>query len=516
MTPRGWYLAEADRSTSGVWAAPDAVLPCFAPAGLTVDVEGHYFGDLVARHTGSSEHVLSIHAGECLVSTTVLAGTGPFRTRAIVPDRVAGKLVELRFSVSGHFVPRAIGLGDDDRQLAWRAARILIGETVLLDATQPSPVLPIDTIVPVDGVNLVGYVVAESGVGESARSFALSCRAVGLPYGVVDVGGQNRNRQRDLSLFDHPVDGRIHAVNMLHVNADQTATTLDSLLPAYRASAATIAYWHWEQPCLPLSVLSAFTGLAEVWVPSAFVHEAVASIAPVPVFKVPHAIQFAVPTDHRRSAFGLPDDKFLVLVMYDFDSFQFRKNPQASIEAYRLACGSRHDAALVVKTINADRHPESRRELLEAVRDIAHVVFIDRYLDRREVHALEHLCDCLVSLHRAEGFGLALAEMMFLGKPVVATGWSGNTEFMTPMNSFPIEFELKPLMQPVGPYEAGQPWAEADVAHAGRVLRTLADDAARCREVGARAAADIRERFSPARIGTLYRRRLSLVRSRFG
>ena len=44
-------------------------------------------------------------------------------------------------------------------------------------------------------------------------------------------------------------------------------------------------------------------------------------------------------------------------------------------------------------------------------------------------HALTACADIVLSLHRGEGFGLVMAEAMLLGKPVVATGWSGNTDY---------------------------------------------------------------------------------------
>ena len=114
----------------------------------------------------------------------------------------------------------------------------------------------------------------------------------------------------------------------------------------------------------------------------------------------------------------------------------------------------------------------------------------------------------------AEGFGLGPAEMMYLGKPVIATGWSANMEFMTPMNSFPVEYELVPLAEPLGVYEAGQPWAEASVDHAADCLRRLIDETGLASRIGAHAAASIKNQLDPAVIGKIYRERLALLRRR--
>lgn len=514
VTPRGWFVHEPDIAAAGIWVTPDAGLPCIVANEATLVVEGTYLAELIERGTGSPACELTVELDGSAIATARLETGGRFVLHARGPSTGATSVSELRFRCSSHFVPLAIGLGDDARQLAWRAHRITLGDEVLLDAARNPAVRPIDAVRAVDGVNLVGYLSAESGIGESLRSFARACNAVGLRCSTYDVGHQSPNRQHDRSLQSLVVTRTVHRIDVLHVNADQTRATLAELPPSHRDADIRIGYWHWEQPELPISFLPSFEGLTEVWVPSGFVHDAVASISPVPVFKVPHAIGFSVPAAMDRASFELPSDRFLVLTMYDFDSYQVRKNPQAAIDAYRLACGTRDDCALVVKTINGDRNVEARSALRDALADLPGVHWIDRYLFRDEVYALENACDCFVSLHRSEGFGLGLAEMMYLGKPVLGTGWSGNMEFMTPMNSFPIDYVLKPLEHSVGVYEAAQPWAEADVGHAAHVLRQLIDDADLRSRIGQRAASDMRQLFSPARIGSRYLGRLGLLAMR--
>ncbi|MDB5884138.1 MAG: glycosyl transferase group 1, partial [Polaromonas sp.] len=156
-------------------------------------------------------------------------------------------------------------------------------------------------------------------------------------------------------------------------------------------------------------------------------------------------------------------------------------------------------------------HAEAREELKRSVSDLPHIIFIDEFFTRQQTWDLQACCDMLISLHRAEGFGLAPAEMMYLGKPVIATGWSANTDFMTADNSFPVRYRLQSLQQAVGVYPAGQPWAEADIDHAAWCLTRLLDDPALRRQIGIRAAADIRRQLSPEAVGALVRERLSLL-----
>lgn len=245
--------------------------------------------------------------------------------------------------------------------------------------------------------------------------------------------------------------------------------------------------------------------------PTAFVHEAVSAVSPVPVFKVPHAVDFAVDPRWSRESFGIPANRFVVLVMYDFDSYRFRKNPEAAIAAFKRAARGRSDMTLVIKTINASKYGDDYAALKADVAELESVVFLDEVFSRDQIYGLEANCDCMLSLHRAEGFGFGPAEMMYLGKPVIATGWSGNMEFMTPENSFPVAYELKPLARPLGAYAAGLDWAEPDVEHAAACLRRVVEDQALARDIGRRARQTMLTRFSPEAIGKQYLERLAWI-----
>jgi glycosyltransferase involved in cell wall biosynthesis len=166
---------------------------------------------------------------------------------------------------------------------------------------------------------------------------------------------------------------------------------------------------------------------------------------------------------------------------------------------------------LVVKTINAHHHPEAAAELRERLADLPDTVMIDNFLTRQQVWDLQSQCDMLVSLHRAEGFGLAPAEMMYLGKPVVATGWSANMDFMTARNSMPVQYILEPLKQDIGAYRAGPVWAEADVEHAASCIRRLLDEPALRERLGRQAAVDIARQLSPQAVGERVRERLQTI-----
>lgn len=509
----GIYPPDVDSTAAGFWVSDSVAFPGCGKPGETVRIVGSYIPELIAMATNDPATQLQVWCGDELVHQCEVREGGDFAVEMTLPPASGHGAEALRIVSSKAFIPKQIGLNGDERCLAWRLKRATVGSIELFDCSRPKAYLPPAAYLPAPGVNIVGYLAAESGVGEGARSFAKGAIGGGVPYSVVDVGYQNENLQRDKSALAAAVADRF-AIDIVYVNADQTPRTLDYLREIGHRSRIKIAFWHWEQPELPLAYLNAFEGLTEVWVPSAFVQDAVAKISPVPVFKVPHVIEFSTTPGVSKASFGLPENRFAVLLMYDFHSYQYRKNPEASIAAFRLAAANRKDALLVVKTINANKYPEKYALLKQGVADLDNILFIDRFLTRQEVYDLESVCDCMISLHRAEGFGLGPAEMMYLGKPVIATGWSANMEFMTPMNSFPVNYSLKTLEHSVGVYEPGQHWAEADIEHAASVLTRLLDQPTLAQEVGQRAEQSIRAQLSAQEIGRQYRSRLILLAQR--
>ncbi len=386
-------------------------------------------------------------------------------------------------------------------------------ETPVLDAIEPS-ILPFACATPRDGhgIDIVGYIRSEHGVGESARLCAMAARAVQLPFTLHDFNHGNLSRTADRSWDDRITSQRRNRVAVLHINADQTPAARKILGRDFFQGGYTVGFWHWELPVFPDQWLGAFDLVDEVWVPTQFLLEAVQARSHRPVARMPHAISFAVDPTTSRATFGLPDDRFLFLAMYDVLSTRERKNPEGAIAAYRKAFPRvGRDTALVIKLNNPDRDRPAVNALKARVADRSDIIVLDRILMRQEVYDLENVCDAFVSLHRSEGFGLGLAESMFLGKPVVATDWSGNRDFMSPDNSCPVNYRLIRLDRNIGPYDRGQIWADPDLDHAAQLLKRLVEDVAWRQRIGRRGQQTIHEQFSPEIVGALYRKRLGAI-----
>jgi glycosyltransferase involved in cell wall biosynthesis len=396
------------------------------------------------------------------------------------------------------------------------------GSRVLRSASQPLPELGTPQVVQGaqdgqadqaggqgQGVNVVGYLCDETGVGESARTTMRALHDQGYPVARTMVKSDTA-RKNDRSVMHFP-KGHPHGVNLFYVNADQMNVVYEELGPSFFADKYNIAYWAWELDRFPDAWLDRFQHLDEIWVGSRFVQNTLAHVAPIPVIIMGVGIDKKSDTHINRAALGLPQTKFLFLFAFDMLSFIERKNPLGAIEAYRRAFGTHSkDTALVIKVTNLDRFPEHRAPLEKGVASVGGIL-IDGYLDRPELDGLFSACDAYVSLHRSEGFGMTIAESMCLGKPVIATSYSGNADYMNVNNSYPVKYDLIELTQDYGPYQKGGVWADPDLDHAAAQMRRVFEHPDQARLKGARAAADIAREYSHAAMGRKMARRLALV-----
>ncbi|MGN6868485.1 MAG: glycosyltransferase [Solirubrobacteraceae bacterium] len=380
----------------------------------------------------------------------------------------------------------------------------------------PAPVAPSEPATPLSqgpfGVNVVGYFRSEVGTGEAARQVVSALDAVQVP--VMPIHGQTvpLSRQGHTYTTGTPEDAAF-PLNLICMNADMLPEFARQAGAEFFAGRYSIGLWFWEIEEFPARWRSSLSLLEEVWAPTAHIASALAPIATVPVTTVRIPIELPALEPRSRSHLGLPEDKFLFLFSFDYLSVFKRKNPLAVIDAFTRAFGTGERAGLIIKCINQDRDPSAHAELRAAAAAHPGVEVIDRYLDPLDNRSLTALCDCYVSLHRAEGFGLGPAEAMWLGKPVIATGYSGNLDFMTAENSLLVDYRLVPIGAGADPYPAGAQWADPDVQHAASLMRGLFDDPEHARRLGAAAAADIRRTHSPSAAGQIMRRRLEAIRA---
>ncbi len=366
------------------------------------------------------------------------------------------------------------------------------------------------------GMNVVGFFTADLGIGESARCMARAADAAHIPTSLVPLKLNCRNRLGDTTYAARLQEANPFGVNVIHVDPPVARDIDHHHGPAFRKGKYNIGFFAWELPEFPDAWMPSLDYFDEIWCPSDFVRKSIELKSPYPVLTMPHSIGFGHPGENAasiRARLGLPPGQFLFLCLFDLNSYVARKNPRAAIEAFRASGLAGPDVALVIKVQNAASNPGDLAALTDAVRDLPGTVLISETLSRADVYALESACDCFVSLHRAEGFGFAVAESMYLGKPVISTDWSATAEYLDRGNGLPVRFTLVELTENHGPYSKGSIWAEADVHHAAELMRQVVRQPAEAARIGAAARRTIGERFSPAAIGARYRRRLETLAS---
>lgn len=336
------------------------------------------------------------------------------------------------------------------------------------------------------GARLVGRPVvaglfrASSGIGEGARLSFGMLAGLGLQPRRWDMS----ERFAQMSFPAPPEDESTPpgpGPLLLHLNPPEALIALAALGHAFCHGRYMIGAWAWEAQRVPPAWSRAIGHFDEIWLPSRFCAEAVQPHTVKPVRIVPPVAMTAPATAGlQRRDFGLGEARLVVLAMADMFSSLERKNLMGAIKAHQLAFEHNKAALLYLKVSNGHAYPEGLAALRRAATAAGNVIVSNRILDPGAVNDLIRCADIVLSLHRAEGYGRLMAGAMQLGKAVVATGWSGNCDFMTPEVSRLVPYRLVPVCDPQGIYrpEYGL-WADPDLEAAAGMLRELAEPASR-------------------------------------
>lgn len=359
------------------------------------------------------------------------------------------------------------------------------------------------------GVNICGFVSGEFGLAEAVRSTIRSLEAVKIPVAINNIDKLITHRQKDTS-YKNFTEENPFPVNIVQINGDLLPELEQKLNRKYFENKYNIGYWAWELADFPVNWKAMIYDFDEIWTPSNYCVEAFSQISPVPVLKMPHAVRL-LEQIKTRAELRLPSDKFIFLFVFDFASVYERKNPSAVVEAFKKAFGEDEKVMLVLKSINGEICPEKFKELKNSIGNSRNIKLINGFWDKAGVHSLIANCNCYVSLHRAEGFGLTMAEAMLYGKPTIATAYSANTDFMNVNNAFLVGYEMKTLDEDFGHYKKDNIWAEPNILHAAELMRRVFDFPKQSKAVGKKASADIERMLSPEVVGEKMKRRLEYV-----
>jgi len=360
-----------------------------------------------------------------------------------------------------------------------------------------------------EGIIVAGELSRATGLGESARLTLRGLASLGVPAWPLDIGPLLPAHTADLPLPESPAgEPPAGAALVLHVNPPYVPLVLARLPRGLVRNRRIVGFWVWELPVTPPEWRLGARFVHDAWAPSRFAAEALSPLLPGRLRVVPYPLAIAPPEPAplSRADFGLPETTLVVLVSFNLASSFERKNPLGAVAAFRAAFGDRTDRLLLLKIGNPRHSPDDFARLSAAVADAPNIRLETRTLPAADALALTATADLVLSLHRSEGFGLVPAEAMLLGRPVIATGWSGNMEFMDERSAALVRYRLVAVEDPRGVYAApGAVWAEPEVAHAAEWLRRLAEDAPARAALGVAGQEAVRTRLGPAALAAAVR-----------
>lgn len=326
-----------------------------------------------------------------------------------------------------------------------------------------------------DGINLIGNIRAETGLGQSCRLVADELEASGIPYSIYQYDQLGAMAEGRYQQYESKISSELpYNINLIHINPHELGLAFQQAHDKIWNGRYNIGFWLWELEDFPDEWVPCFHCMDEIWTPSKFITDCIQKKTDLKVVTIPYHVGLIIPEKGKydyRKRFRLPTDKFLFLMMYDRTSMTERKNPKAVIEAFKMAFSNEEDVGLVIKINNSS---EKEINLIRSMLpEHKNVYFITEILERQQVNELIYCVDAVVSLHRAEGFGLVLAEAMLLGTPTIATNWSSNTEFMTKETACMVDAELIRLDRDIGSFQKGNRWAEPDAKQAATYMRQL-------------------------------------------
>ena len=366
-----------------------------------------------------------------------------------------------------------------------------------------------------DGVNLIGFIRGEIGLGESCRLVAGGLRESGLDFTVYNYEQISAMQCNDFSWDDKITNTAPYNINLIHIQPYELPLAFVRISRDIWDGRYNIAFWLWELEDFPQEWENALALVDEIWTPSEFSSESIRKATGKPVYTIPYAMAVPDCGFYNRESFHFPEDMFLFLCMYDCNSTMERKNPMAAINAYKQAFSSaERRAGLVLKMNNPQQ--KDIDVIHEALSGYPNIYIVADVLEKIKVNALIAITDVYVSLHRSEGFGLVPAEAMLLGTPVIATNWSSNTEFMNADTACLVDFNLIDIDGDYGPYRKGNRWADPDIAQAAGFMRKLYEDKGYHQQIAKNAKACIEEKLAPIHAAGLIRARIMVLYEKEG
>lgn len=352
------------------------------------------------------------------------------------------------------------------------------------------------------GLNVVGYTDAISGLGEAVRLNMQAAKTLDIPLNII-----NYEKVKHEVSYEYKFP---YAVNLVQISLNDLDGFFSVIEPEFFNNRYTILFLIWESEYIPPNLKKNVNLFNEIWTASTYCKELFKSVFNGPILTVPHPVEVNLkPVQNQNAIFD--KDTFSFLFIFSYHSSIERKNPFFLIEAFSKAFGNNNAVELIIKTAGSEKFKHSEKQLHRFISDRKNVKIINMDLDKNSVNHLINDSDCYVSMHHSEGFGLTLAEAMCLGKPTVATNYSGNTEFMNENNSFLVDYLLGFIVKPDINYLSKTLWANPIMEDAVLKLREVYENKLLRDEKAFNAKQYVKENLSFHFVGSIMKQRLEYI-----
>ncbi|MEI8366727.1 MAG: glycosyltransferase family 4 protein [Parachlamydiaceae bacterium] len=370
------------------------------------------------------------------------------------------------------------------------------------------------------GVNILGYFDSPIGHSESCRLITQCLKTEGIPVNCVSFPIGHQTRSEKIKQFKRRLKHLNHQINIFSVNQEDTGLLIKDCFSMRKIlTRYNIIVWFWECDIIPKEFSNCLKYVDEIWVTSQYMYDVLLKEITAKLETAPKLFYFKHPIEvqpihqakltekvNKAKPFGLPE-KFTFLFFLNWTVR--RKNPLGLLKAFKAAFPNEENVQLVVKSQNSAAFINSA-EFQELVNEDSRIIWLDGEIGDKRFD-LMNACDCYISLHRSEGFGLTMTEAMLLGKPVIATGYSGNMDFMTEENSYLCRYKIDPVGAATSPYPENGHWAEPCTEHAAQQMRNVYQNYPEACVKAIRGKHDIETHHSYNAIGKILRKRLNEI-----
>lgn len=355
-------------------------------------------------------------------------------------------------------------------QLYRKLKRLALRRSIPIDKTHPRR----------SGTLFIGYAEGMLGLGHAFRSDLDAATAAGMEFSVYPFRTNIENRLLPPYMPERYDQNHIYDINVIEIAADQLPFLYETINPDLLKDSYNVLRPYWELEKAPAAWRPFLKRIHEIWAPNSFIASSFEQIFDGPIKVIQPVVNLEDISECSRAEFGMRSNCFYFMFSFDYYSSVYRKNPLGVLEAFRLAFPrGDENAGLVVKTNGKpELYPDFVTALREAVERDERIIVVDGHLSRDKMLGLMQASDAYVSLHRAEGFGLGMAEAMGLGKIVIATDYSGNRDFLTAETGFPVPYRMRIVGSHEYAYAEGQQWAEPDVQSAADIMKEVAINSA--------------------------------------